>query len=158
LLFENRQTLWYRLQELIRIARLAEPARLQQELDLYNRFLPGPDQLQAVLLLNVSEGAPFAEELESWRRFEGEQLRLVLAGKRFPAVLVTCRPEDRCFGAAHWVQFDLDAPGRRLLADFSKSAHFEVQFETYRHQSAALSDDVRQSLVDDLELSDRDAA
>jgi hypothetical protein len=33
-----------------------------------------------------------------------------------------------------------------------------MQFETYRHQSQALSDDVRQSLMDDLELSDRDAA
>ena len=34
LLFENRQTLWLRLQELLRIARLSEPARVQQELDL----------------------------------------------------------------------------------------------------------------------------
>ena len=34
LLFENRQTLWFRLQEVLRIARLSEPARVQQELDL----------------------------------------------------------------------------------------------------------------------------
>jgi hypothetical protein len=31
LLFVNRQTLWFQVQELLRIARLTEPARVQQE-------------------------------------------------------------------------------------------------------------------------------
>src|SRR6266851_5114099 len=44
LVFENRQTLWFRVQEIIRIARLANTARLQQELDLYNSLLPGREQ------------------------------------------------------------------------------------------------------------------
>src|SRR5581483_4635005 len=47
LLFENRQTLWFRLHEVLRIARLSEPARVQRELDLYNRLLPRRDRLQA---------------------------------------------------------------------------------------------------------------
>src|SRR5436309_11301420 len=42
LLFENRQTLWFRVQEVLRIARLTDEPRVQQELDLYNRLLPGP--------------------------------------------------------------------------------------------------------------------
>jgi hypothetical protein len=158
LLFENRQTLWYRVQELIRIARLAESARVQRELDLYNRFLPGRDQLQAVLFLNTSDDVPPGEDLAGWQRLEGEHVRLVIGARRFLATLVTCRPEDRCFGAAHWLQFRLDEAGRRLLADASKSAQFEIHFENYRHHSQPLSDDVRQSLIDDLELSDRDAA
>src|SRR5438128_6685602 len=55
LLFENRQTLWFRLQEVLRVARLSEPARVQQELDLYNRLLPRRNRLQAALLLKVDE-------------------------------------------------------------------------------------------------------
>src|SRR3954449_13616335 len=55
LLFENRQTLWFRLQEILRIARLAEPDRVQQELDLYNRLLPERDRLQAALLIDVAD-------------------------------------------------------------------------------------------------------
>src|SRR5437667_364370 len=49
LIFENRQTLWFRVQEVLRIARLADPLRVQQELDWYNRLLPGRDRLQAAL-------------------------------------------------------------------------------------------------------------
>ena len=55
-MFENRQTLWFRVQEILRIARLAEPARVQRELDLYNRLLPGRGRLQAALLLTVDDG------------------------------------------------------------------------------------------------------
>src|ERR1700746_2378563 len=55
LVFENRQTLWFRVQDLLRIARLAEPDRVQEELDLYNPLLPGRNHLQAVLILGINE-------------------------------------------------------------------------------------------------------
>ena len=157
LLFENRQTLWYRLQEVIRIARLSEPGRVQRELDLYNRFLPGRYQLQAILLVSIPGDSPLTAELAFWQQLKGEDLRLCVGGKRFPSRLLTCRPEDRCIGAALWVQFSIDDFARRLLADGSHAAHCEAHYGNYRHQSPPLSDDVRQSLLDDLELSDRDA-
>src|SRR5437762_12820575 len=71
LLFENRQTLWFRVQELLRIARLGEPARVQQQLDLYNRFLPGKDQLQAALVVEVADEAKLTEELTMWQTLAG---------------------------------------------------------------------------------------
>src|SRR5262245_37086945 len=62
LLFENRQTLWFRVQEILRVARLTETARVQQELDLHNRLLPQPGQLQASLLIGVADEARLADE------------------------------------------------------------------------------------------------
>jgi Protein of unknown function (DUF3501) len=157
LLFENRQTLWFRVQEVLRVARLAEPARVQQELDVYNRLLPGPGRLQAALLIDVADPARLTEELAAWRELRGEDVPLKAGGREFPADLVTSRPEDRAIGAAHWVQYVLDAAGRDLLADFDKPLTIEVRQEGYRHESPPLGDDVRQSLLDDLSLSDRDA-
>jgi hypothetical protein len=156
LLFENRQTLWFRVQEVLRVARLADPRRVQQELDLYNRLLPGPERLQAALLISVADESKLTEELKTFEALRGDELRLRLGEKVYPADLVTCRPEDRCIGAAHWVQFALDATARKLLADFRQTAHFELVNPSYRHDSPPLNEDVRQSLVDDLELSDRD--
>jgi hypothetical protein len=158
LLFENRQTLWFRVQDVIRVARLAEPARLREELELYNRLLPGKGALQAALLIEVSDEAPLAEQLAPWQALEGTHLRLCAGDACCPATLVTCRPEDRCSGAAHWVQFPVDAAARKQFADFRRPAHFEVTLPAYQHQGPALSDEVRQSLLEDLELSDRDAA
>jgi hypothetical protein len=155
LVFENRQTLWFRVQEVLRIARLAEPACVQQELDLYNRLLPRRNRLQAALLIGVDESR-LAEDLAPWRDLGGEQLALHLGGARLPANLLTCRPEDRCFGAAHQVQFVLDADARRCLANPRQPAHFAVSVPGYQHDSGPLGDDVRQSLLEDLALSDRD--
>jgi hypothetical protein len=158
LLFENRQTLWFRVQEVVRVARLNDPVRLQQELDLYNRLLPGPNQLQAALLLDVPDEDRLAEVLAPWHDLQGEHLRLRVGEESFPAMLVTCRPEDRCTGSAHWVQFTLDASGRRGLADFKQIAFFEFTCPHYLHSSSPLGDEVRQSLLDDLALSDRNRA
>lgn len=81
---------------------------------------------------------------------------MCLGEKSYPATLITSRPEDRCIGAAHWVEFALDEAGRRLLADFRQPAFFTMQSPDYNHQSPPVTDDIRQSLLDDLALSDRD--
>ncbi len=157
LLFMNRQTLWFQLQDVLRVARLADPARVQRELDIYNRLLPGRNRLQAALLLAVDE-TRLMEELAPWRDLRGGDLRLCLGPLQLPANLLTCRPEDQCVGTAHWVQFVVDAAARRLLADFGRPAYFSITRPHYSHESAPLSDDVRRSLLEDLELSDRDRA
>src|SRR5438045_1751757 len=63
LLFENRQTLWFRVQEVLRIARVTEAGLIHRELDLYNRLLPEPNCLQAALLIEVADEKPLLEEL-----------------------------------------------------------------------------------------------
>jgi hypothetical protein len=158
LLFENRQTLWFRVQEILRIARLVEPELVQRELDLFIRQLPGRNRLQAALLVEVTDEGKLTEELAPWQQLRGELLRFHIGPAEYPANLLTSRPQDRCIGTAHWVQFVLDAAGRRLLADGRQPAHFAVTLPEYRHASDRLSDEVRQSLLEDLVLSDRDAA
>jgi hypothetical protein len=155
LVFENRQTLWFRVQEVLRVARLSEPARVNQELALYNRLLPGKDRLQAALLIAVRDSVSLREQLAPWQDLRGDQLTLHLGPLRCPANLLTCRPEDRCIGAAHWVQFVLDGEGRILLADPRHAAHVGVALPAYAHDSGPLGEEVRNSLLDDLRLSDR---
>ena len=156
LVFENRQTLWFRVQELLRICRLTDPARVQQELDLYNRLLPGRGRLHAALLLDVADECRLCEELAAWQDLRGEDLALRVGDERFPAELVTCRPEDRALGAAHWVQFAVGDAGRKLLRDPGVPAYFELEHASYQHLSPPLGDEVRHSLADDLDLSERD--
>jgi uncharacterized protein DUF3501 len=158
LLFENRQTLWFRLQEVLRIARLGEPARVEQEMQLFNRLLPGRDRLAASLLIAIDDETKLSEELAPWHGLRGGELTLHLGPLVYAANLFTARPEDRCIGTAHWVQFVLDDDGRELLADLREPAFVAVMREAYRFDSAALSDEMRQSLLDDLVLSDRDVA
>jgi Protein of unknown function (DUF3501) len=156
LLFENRQTLWFRLQETLRVARLTDPDEVKAELDWYNQMLPRRGRLQAALLIDVPDESQLPEVLKFWQELTGEAVHLQMGDDSAPGHLLTARPEDRCAGAAHWIEFAVEGRLRLALADFRRPARFEADYKTYRHDSPPLSDEVRQSLLDDLDLSDRD--
>src|ERR1700753_4277697 len=69
LIFENRQTLWVRVQEIVRVARLSDRTLVAQELELYNRLLPAGNLLQAALLLDLGE-----DVAPDWQRLHGSHL------------------------------------------------------------------------------------
>jgi hypothetical protein len=150
LVFENRQTLWFRIHEVLRVARLAEPEMLQEELEVYNRLLPNQGCLQAALLIAVQDETRINKELAPWQAMRGDELALHLGPCRYPANLYTSRPEDRCIGAAHWVQFVLDDGGREYLRDPKQPTVIRITLPSYQYESAPLSNDVRWSLLEDL--------
>jgi hypothetical protein len=154
LIFENRQTLWYRVHEVLRIARLADRREVQLELNLYNRLLPGPDLLQAALLIEIDDPTELLKELAPWQDLHGEQLQLHIEPECFPAHLVTNRPGDHSVGTAHWVQFAIPAERRGQLMQLETPALFRFDNGRYRHESAPLSAELRQSLLEDLARSD----
>lgn len=55
LLFEDRLTVQYQVQEMLRIERIFEPAAIQAELDAYTPLIPGGDDLRATLLLEYPD-------------------------------------------------------------------------------------------------------
>src|SRR5207245_11027885 len=71
LVFENRQTLWFRVQETLRVARLTALQRVQRQLDLLNRLLPRRNQLQAPVLIDVLDESRLIEELGLWHTLAG---------------------------------------------------------------------------------------
>jgi Protein of unknown function (DUF3501) len=149
LVFENRQTLWYRVQEMLRVARLTDPHWVRRELAAVNRLLPRQHHLQASLIL--SEPGP-------WHELKDGGVRLQMETLTVPAKLTTCRPADRAAGLAHWVEFDISPARRKAIANSSYDARIEIQCGDYQHSSGELSEEMRQSLLDDLAMSDRDAA
>jgi len=156
--FENRQTLWYRVQELLRVTRIEDPAQVQQELAWYNQLLPRRNRLQAALLIMIPEDAGLLQELRRWRGLADGALRLIIDQQSIPAKLITNREGDLAVGTAHWIEFPLNHPERQALHDHRRAVYLEVAFEEYVHRSGPLSEEIRQSLFDDLDLSDRDAA
>jgi len=50
-LFENRETVRYQVQEMMRIERIVKPQDIAHELETYNELIPGPNELSASLLL-----------------------------------------------------------------------------------------------------------
>lgn len=55
LLFEDRLTIQYQVQEMLRIERIFEPEAIQDELDAYNPLIPGGHDLKATMLIEYAD-------------------------------------------------------------------------------------------------------
>ncbi|MCX7042623.1 MAG: DUF3501 family protein [Gammaproteobacteria bacterium] len=63
LLFEDRLTVQYQVQEMLRIERIFEAAGIQEELDAYNPLIPDGGNLKATMLLEFTDAIERAERL-----------------------------------------------------------------------------------------------
>lgn len=55
LLFEDRLTIRYQIQEMLRIEKIFEAAGIQDELDAYNPLIPDGDNLKATMLIEYED-------------------------------------------------------------------------------------------------------
>jgi hypothetical protein len=55
LYFEDRLTMQYQVQEMLRVERIFEPAGIQEELDAYNPLIPDGDNWKATFMIEVDD-------------------------------------------------------------------------------------------------------
>ena len=53
--FENRETVLYQIQEMLRAERIAKPQAVAEEAETYAELLPGPQELAATLMFEFAE-------------------------------------------------------------------------------------------------------
>ena len=62
--FENRDTVLFQIQEMCRVERITDDARVQDEIDVYNALLPGPGELSATLFIEITDKAQIQAVLD----------------------------------------------------------------------------------------------
>ena len=65
-LFENRTTVWYQIQEMLRVEHIVREKDILHELHTYNELLGGPGELGVTLLIGVVEPELRAAKLSAW--------------------------------------------------------------------------------------------
>jgi len=149
LLFEDRETLRFQVQEMLWVERIREPAKLQTEIDVYNELMPDADELSATLFLEIVEASEIRPTLE---RFVGldRHVQLVL-GEGKGETLIHARfdrrqLEEERISAVQYLRFPLGAEGSRRLADSSVRARLRVDHPQYRREEE-IPPAVRMSLI-----------
>lgn len=66
-LFENRTTIRYQVQEMVRAERLVREADIRHELDTYNDLLGGPGVVGCTLLIEIDDPVERTRKLTEWR-------------------------------------------------------------------------------------------
>jgi hypothetical protein len=55
LVFENRDTVWFQIQEMIRAERIVRDEEIQQEIDIYNELIPEKNQLSITMFIEIPD-------------------------------------------------------------------------------------------------------
>ena len=55
IVFENRDTVWFQIQEMIRSERMVKDEEIQNEIDVYNELIPEKDQLSMTLFVEIPD-------------------------------------------------------------------------------------------------------
>ena len=63
LLFENRETIRFQVQEMVRVEKMLSDEQVQGELDIYNPLIPLPGELSATLFIELTSEAALREWL-----------------------------------------------------------------------------------------------
>jgi hypothetical protein len=149
LLFEDRETLRFQVQEMLWVEGIREPARVQAELDVYNELMPGPDELSATLFVEIVEASEIRPTLERLVGLD-RHVQLVLGeGKGempFQASFDPRQFEDQRISAVQYLRFPLGPEGSRRLADSSLRARVRASHPNYRREEE-LPPAVREALI-----------
>jgi len=148
--FEDRLTVQYQIQEMLRIERIFEAAGIREELESYNPLIPDGTNLKATLLIEY----PDAEQ----RRVALEQLKGIefrcwagVGAERFFAIADEDmeRSNDTKTSAVHFLRFELSSPARAALKAGAR-LELGVDHDAYRHSvvtEAAVSASLAQDLT-----------
>jgi hypothetical protein len=154
LLFENRDTVLFQIQEMVRTERIVDPARIEDEVTTYNGLIPDPGELSATLFIEIPGIARMThdEQIAAVNRFQGLDQGAVfldLGGRRIPARFEEGRTKEEKMSAVHFLRFGLSAADREGLAEPAAAAALVVDHPNYQARQD-LPSAVRASLREDL--------
>ena len=150
LVFENRDTIRFQVQEMLFAERITDPDAIQVELDTYNPLMPASHSLSATLFLEIPDMATLKEELPRLVGIE-HSVRLTIGDEVVPAVGEEGRSREDYTSTVHYLRFPLTDEQRDAFRDPAVRATLSVVHENYTDETT-LADDVRRSLIGDLAL------
>jgi hypothetical protein len=151
LYFEDRLTMQYQVQEMLRIERISDPAGIEDELSVYNPLIPSGSDWKATFMLEYDDPEERHAALARMIEIESRVWVQVAGCERVYAIAdedLERATEDKT-SSVHFMRFELTAA---MVAAVKQGAPIGmgIDHEAYRHTVAAVPENVRRSLAGDL--------
>jgi hypothetical protein len=148
LVFENRDTVRFQIQEMVRIERIVRPDKVQEEIEVYNDLLPRPGEVAATLFIEVTEAEKVQPVLDGLVGLdEPGKLVLRVGDHATSAVFAAGQSREDRISAVHYLRFPLGEEGRQAL-ERGEKAELEVRHGDYHARAVLSAETVRELLAD----------
>jgi hypothetical protein len=129
-LFENRDTVRYQVQEMMRIERITKPREIRHEVETYNELIPAQGELSATLLIEYETSAERDVHLKELLGLE-KHIWIVAAGERSAGKFDNRQIGDTRLSSVQYVKFQL-TPAQ--MAIWSTGAALVVDHPAYQEK------------------------
>ena len=148
--FENRATVWFQIQEMIRTERIVDEAKIDDEVSVYNDLLPGDGELAATMFIEIGDAASIKPVLDALLGIDTrDYIRLEVGPHVIVGRFETGRSDEELgkLSAVHFVRFALPPAAREAFPSSEIALVVEHPNERAR---TVLSESSRRSLAEDL--------
>lgn len=152
LYFEDRLTMQYQVQEMLRIERIFEAAGINEELDAYNPLIPDGTNWKATFMVEFPDEEERRAMLKQLLGIEDRVFVQVDGHERvYPIADEDMdRSDDEKTSAVHFLRFELDANQIDALKEGAALAA-GIDHDSYRVEISPVAENIRRSLVADLD-------
>ena len=147
LVFENRDTVIFQIQEMLRAERISDLDKIREEIAVYNELIPNPGELSATMFLEIEDQTHLRDDLLKFLGID-EVVFLKVGGHSVRGQFEEGRSKDDKISAVQYVRFPFSAEAQK---EFIAGARAEMAIDHANYRaSAVLSADQQQSLAADL--------
>jgi hypothetical protein len=150
LYFEDRLTMQYQVQEMLRIERIFEPEAIAEELDAYNPLIPDGTNWKATFMMEYEQPA---ERLKALAQLVAIEDRVWVQVNELARVWAIAdedlkRNTDDKTSSVHFLRFELSSS---MIAAVKGGADIRmgIDHDRYRYQVDHVEPTVRESLAED---------
>ncbi len=151
LYFEDRLTMQYQIQEMLRIEKIFEAEGIQEELDAYNPLIPDGSNWKATFMMeygDVEERKVALAKLggiedKTWVQVDGFDKVYAIANEDLD------RTDDEKTSAVHFMRFEL-TPEMCEAVKSGSAINAGIEHANYTHTVSPIDQNVRDSLAEDL--------
>jgi hypothetical protein len=147
LVFENRDTVIFQIQEMVRAERISDLDKIREEIEVYNQLIPEPGELSATLFLEIEDQGQLREELLKFLGID-EAVFLKIGDQTIHARFEEGRSKQDKISAVQYVKF---AMTREQISSFVGGEAAELQIDHRNYKATVLiGPETRKSLIEDL--------
>lgn len=151
LVFENRETVLFQIQEMLRTERIFAPEKIQEECDVYNALLPGIDGLSATLYIEITDPDNIQKLLDSLKGIDNPDIVAISIGReKIFANFEAGHSNEEKISAVHFVRFATTQNFRDQLVQAGNPALLTIKHPNFQAEAPIL-DDMRQEWLQDLQ-------
>jgi len=150
IIFENKKTLMFQIQEIMRAERLVHDRQIQEEIDVYSSIMPSEKELSATLFLEVTEEHKIRSVLDSFIGLSlNNSVYFKIGDSKVYAAFESGREKEDNISSVHYIKFPFDQKAINGLKNNDLKLSLNINYNEYCYSHEIL-DSSRISLQKDL--------